>query len=96
MHPLVLGAGTLAVWRPSKRAEKDNTQMNFNQITLIGFIGKDAETKALPNSGRMVTKFSVATAESWKDDQGEWQTRTQWHTVIVIWNRRCLSTVSCF
>jgi single-strand DNA-binding protein len=55
----------------------------INQITLIGFIGKDAETKALPNTGRMVTKFSVATSESWKDEQGEWQSRTQWHSVIA-------------
>ena len=37
--------------------------MNFNQLTIIGFIGKNAETKQLPN-GTPVTKFSVATTRS--------------------------------
>ena len=56
--------------------------MNFNQLTIIGFIGKNAETKQLPN-GTPVTKFSVATTRSWKDDKGEWKDKTQWHTVVA-------------
>jgi len=56
--------------------------MNFNQHTIIGFIGKNAETKQLSN-GTPVTKFSVATTRSWKDDQGEWKDKTQWHTVAA-------------
>jgi single-strand DNA-binding protein len=55
--------------------------MNFNQLTIIGFIGKDAETKQLTN-GASVTKFSVATTRSWKDDKAEWKNKTQWHTVV--------------
>jgi len=46
--------------------------MNFNQLTIIGYIGKNAEIKQLPN-GTSVTKFSVATTHSWKDDKGEWK-----------------------
>ena len=57
--------------------------MNFNQLTIIGFIGKDAETKQLPN-GTPVTKFSVATTRSWKDGKGEWKGKTQWHNVVAF------------
>ena len=42
----------------------------------------NAETKQLPN-GTPVTKFSVATTRSWKDDKGEWKDKTQWHTVVA-------------
>ncbi|MBV8828207.1 MAG: single-stranded DNA-binding protein [Acidobacteriaceae bacterium] len=56
--------------------------MNFNQLTIIGCIGKNAEIKQLPN-GTSVTKFSVATTHSWKDDKGEWKDKTQWHTVVA-------------
>jgi single stranded DNA-binding protein len=54
----------------------------INQLTIIGFVGKNAEAKYLAN-GTPVVKFSVATKKSWKDDQGEWQDRTQWHNVIA-------------
>ena len=57
--------------------------MNLNQLTIIGFIGRNAETKQLPN-GTSVTKFSVATTRSWKDDKGEWKDKTQWHTVVLF------------
>jgi hypothetical protein len=80
---------------PSNRAERRKTLMNFNQYTIVGFIGKDAEIKFLPN-GTPVVKFSVATKRSWKDDSEDWKEKTQWHNVVVIWNRRYLSTVSCF
>lgn len=57
--------------------------MNLNEITLIGYIGKDAVTKTLPNTGRPVVSFSMATSESWKDEHEEWQTRTQWHQIVA-------------
>ena len=56
--------------------------MNFNQLTIIGYIGKNAETKQLPN-GTTVTKFSVATTRSWKNDKGEWTDKTEWHNVVA-------------
>ena len=56
--------------------------MNYNQLTIIGYLGKNAETKQLPN-GTPVTKFSVATTRSWKNDKGEWTDKTQWHTVVA-------------
>jgi single-strand DNA-binding protein len=57
--------------------------MNLNQYSIIGFIGKNAETKFLHN-GTPVVKFSVATKKSWKDDQGEWKDKTQWHNVVAF------------
>ena len=32
----------------------------------------------------MVTKFSLATNENYRDKNGEWQTKTEWHD-IVCW-----------
>jgi single-strand DNA-binding protein len=57
--------------------------MNLNQLTVIGFIGRNAETKQLPN-GSSVTKFSVATTKSWKDGNGEWKNKTQWLAVSTF------------
>ena len=57
--------------------------MNLNQLTIIGFIGRNAETKQLPN-GTPATKFSVATTRSWKEEKGDWKDRTQWHTVVAF------------
>jgi single-strand DNA-binding protein len=54
----------------------------INQLTILGFIGKNAETKQLSN-GTPVTKFSVATTRSWKDEKGEWKDKTQWHNVVA-------------
>jgi single-strand DNA-binding protein len=59
--------------------------MNFNQLRIIGHIGKNAETKQVSN-GTPVTKFSVATTRSWKNDKGEWKDKTQWHNVIAYGN----------
>jgi single-strand DNA-binding protein len=71
---------------PGKRAESEKHSMNFNQLTIIGYIGKNAETKQLPN-GTPVTKFSVATTRSWKNDKGEWTDKTQWHNVVAYGQR---------
>jgi single-strand DNA-binding protein len=57
--------------------------MNLNQLTIIGFCGANAETKYLPN-GTPITKFSVATKRSWKDENNEWKEKTQWHNVVAF------------
>ena len=57
-----------------------------NRITLIGFIGKDAQTRYTP-SGTAYTRFSLATNVSWKDKATDgYQTRTEWHS-IVVWGK---------
>lgn len=57
--------------------------MDLNQLSIIGFVGKSAETKYLSH-GTAVTKFSVATKKSWKDENEEWKEKTQWHNVIAF------------
>ena len=57
-----------------------------NRITLIGFVGQDAEIRTTPN-GNQYTRFSLATSVSWKENgNGEYKTRTEWHRVIC-WNK---------
>jgi single-strand DNA-binding protein len=56
--------------------------MYLNRLTLIGFIGADAETKS-GNNGSQFTVFSVATKRSWKNTQGEWESRTEWHRCLA-------------
>ena len=55
--------------------------MYLNEVTLIGFTGQKPEVKYLPN-GTAVTRFTVATKRSWKDENEQWQSKTQWHTVV--------------
>ena len=57
----------------------------INQLTILGYTGKAAEAKNLPN-GTPVLCFSVATKKSWKDDNGDWQEKTQWHEVRAFGN----------
>ena len=57
--------------------------MYMNQLTIIGFTGNDAEAHYTP-SGTIVTTLSVATKESWKDADGQRQSRTEWHRVVTF------------
>ncbi len=52
--------------------------MYLNRLTLIGFTEGDAGTKT-SNNGSTFTVFSVATKRSWKNGDGEWESRTEWH-----------------
>jgi single-strand DNA-binding protein len=54
----------------------------INKVTLIGNTGRDAETRTLEN-GTQVCSFSVATTESYKDKNDQWQDQTEWHNVVV-------------
>ena len=57
-----------------------------NRITLIGFLGQDAESRSTPN-GTLYTRFSLATSVSWKEKgSNEYKTRTEWHR-IISWNK---------
>lgn len=56
--------------------------MSLNKVILIGRLGKDPETRYLPN-GDAVCNFSIATDESWKDKNGQRQTRTEWHAITM-------------
>lgn len=54
----------------------------LNKVILIGNLGKDPEVRHLDNGG-VVANFSMATNESYKDKQGQKQTVTEWHSVVV-------------
>jgi Single-strand binding protein family len=53
---------------------------SVNKVILIGNLGKDPEVKYTP-SGMPVAKFTLATNERFKDKDGQWQDRTEWHNV---------------
>lgn len=53
-----------------------------NKLTLIGRIGQ-IEIKDT-KSGDKLTNLSVATSDSYKDKNGEWQEKTQWHRCTLF------------
>ena len=58
---------------------------SLNKVQIIGHLGADPELRYTAN-GVAVATFSVATNESYKNDNDEWQERTEWHN-IVAWRR---------
>jgi len=58
---------------------------SLNRVQLIGNLGKDPEL-SYTASGVAVAKFSIATGERWKDQEGNVQERTEWHN-IVVWRK---------
>jgi single-strand DNA-binding protein len=60
--------------------------IGLNKVTLIGNLGKAPETKTIDEK-LVVTKFTLATTESYKDEKGERHNQTEWHN-IVLWNKQ--------
>ena len=58
---------------------------SVNKVILVGNLGKDPELKHTAG-GMAVAKFTLATNERFKDKNGEWQERTEWHN-ITCWGR---------
>ena len=58
---------------------------SVNKVILIGNLGKDPEVKYTPQ-GTPVAKITIATNERFKDKDGQWADRTEWHNV-VLWQR---------
>lgn len=54
-----------------------------NKVILVGNLGQDPEVRYMPN-GNAVANITVATSESWKDQQGQQQERTEWHRVVLF------------
>lgn len=53
---------------------------SVNKVILVGNLGKDPETRYLPN-GDAVANFSIATTEKFKDKSGAMQEHTEWHRI---------------
>ena len=51
-----------------------------NKVSLIGRLGRDPETVSF-DSGKSITKFSMATHQRYKQKNGEWDEKVQWHNV---------------
>jgi single-strand DNA-binding protein len=56
---------------------------SVNKVILVGNLGKDPEVKYTP-SGMAVAKFSLATNDRFKDKEGNWQDRTEWHNLVAF------------
>lgn len=55
----------------------------LNKVTLIGYLGRDPETRSTAN-GDAVAQFTLATTETWKDKAtGEKREATEWHRVVL-------------
>ena len=54
----------------------------LNRVTLIGNCGKEPEYKQLED-GTPVAKIALATTEMFRLKNGETQSRTDWHTIIL-------------
>jgi single-strand DNA-binding protein len=54
----------------------------LNKVILVGNLGKNPEKHSLP-SGSSYVSFPLATAESYKDKEGEWKKETTWHNIII-------------
>ena len=58
---------------------------SINRVTLIGFLGKDAEVRRTRNNETSFTVLSLATNRSWKDQKsGEYKSEVSWHRCIAF------------
>ena len=58
---------------------------SLNKVMLIGNLGKDPEVRYTA-AGTAVASFSLATSERFKNKNGEWEEKTEWHNV-TLWAR---------
>ncbi len=57
-----------------------------NKVILLGNLGKDPEIRTL-ESGAKLARISIATNEYFKNKSGETVERTEWHNV-VLWYQK--------
>ena len=56
--------------------------MSLNKVILIGYVGQPPKIHRLPN-GEDVCNFSIATSESWKNQDSSKTERTEWHNITL-------------
>jgi single-strand DNA-binding protein len=54
-----------------------------NKIELIGFVGRDPETRQTTD-GTPVAHFNLATTERWKGKDGQPKEHTEWHRIVFF------------
>src|SRR5215475_5138432 len=77
-----LGAAPTRFRVPETDGQNKEKPMYLSRITLIGFLGGDAEKK-VSNATNMAV-FSLATKMSWKHEAGTWESRTEWHRCVAF------------
>ncbi len=71
------------------KGEFEDMAGSVNRVIIIGNLGRDPESRALPN-GDPVVNLSIATSESWRDKaSGDRVEKTEWHRVVVFDERLC-------
>jgi single-strand DNA-binding protein len=62
---------------------------SLNRVILVGRVGRDPEITHIPNLGKDVAKFSLATSEGYMDKNQQWQDITEWHNIVAWdWNAK--------
>ena len=57
----------------------------LNRVQLIGYLGRDPESKYTP-TGKRVTDFPIAVTRRWKGEGGETREQTEW-VQVEAWGR---------
>jgi single-strand DNA-binding protein len=55
--------------------------MYLSKIMLIGYVGRDPSTPFKDNPDTIT--FPLAVNVSWKDNNGEWQSRADWYEIMA-------------
>ena len=55
---------------------------SLNRVELIGNLGRNPEIRYTPG-GTAVASFSLATSEKVKTKAGDYETRTEWHNIVL-------------
>ncbi len=56
---------------------------SVNKVILVGNLGRDPEIR-YTQGGTAIARFSLATSERFKNKDGEWEEKTEWHNVVFF------------
>lgn len=59
--------------------------ISFNELRLLGHVGRVEQART--KSGKDYTKFSVATEQPKRKQNGEWESVVTWHQVFAFDNK---------
>lgn len=58
---------------------------SVNRVSLLGRLGRDPDLR-YTGTGTPVCRIRLATSDSYKDNEGKWTERTDWHN-LVVWGK---------
>jgi single-strand DNA-binding protein len=56
---------------------------SISKTQLLGRIGQEPKV-TVTQGGKTIVNLSLATTDSYKDQAGEWQKRTEWHDLVAF------------